>query len=637
MGAIGAAGMLAPVIATVIGEIGQFKAEMGEVKGEMSGLEAANTRLAAVAKVATLAMAAGAATVAVEGVKMAMGFDQQMEMIHTQAGASQAEVEMLKQKVLDLAPAVGVGPDELAAGLYHIESTGMRGAQALDTLTQAAKLSKIGMASLDDVTYAMSGVMAIGMKDIHNASDAISFMNATVGMGDMRMGQLTAAIGTGILPAMKNAGLGMTDFSAAIATLADNSTPADEAATRLRMTISLMASPHTTRAIDALKAIGLTQYALADDMRKPNGLMVAVKDLQAHLASLTANQKETALSDIFGGAKTDSTIQTLLLESGKLQSKYDQLGTAQSRAATTQEAWSQQQQQFSQQWSQLIAQVDVFGIKVGNKLIPIIQEVIKWMSQHTGTVKDLAKGLGVLAAAFVVLAAAEWVASLTPITLIIAAIILGIVMLAIQIYFLVKMWNEHWGTIKQISGDVWHWIYHYVWQDGILKAFDMTVDALHKLEQGWNDTWTNIGNFFKTIYDHTLKPVFDAIGSAMSDLKSFDSSLGHSGANLLSKLPHFAQGGTVPGPAGSPQLIVAHGGETVLTRDQAAAMTSGVSASSSAGGGWAGGGGGGPMVAQITLNLDSRKIWQGQLQLARGKGISPLDLLPEFTGSLQRS
>src|SRR5690242_5262817 len=101
--------------------------------------------MAGAGKVAMTALAVGAAAVAYESVKLASSFDQAMELIHTQAGASQAEVEQLKQKVLDLAPAVGMGPEKLAEGLYHVESAGFRGAQALDITAAAARDAALGM------------------------------------------------------------------------------------------------------------------------------------------------------------------------------------------------------------------------------------------------------------------------------------------------------------------------------------------------------------------------------------------------------------------------------------------------------------------------------------------------------------
>jgi len=455
-------GMLPPVIAEVVSEIGKYKAGMGEVKAEMSSLEAAQTKLAAAGKVAAAALAVGIAGVGYESIKMGMAFSQQMELIHTQAGASQAEVDKLKGSVLALAPAVGIGPEELATGLYHIESTGLRGAAAMDVLTQSAKLAKIGMASLDDVTYAMSGVMAIGMSDIHSAADAISFLNATVGMGDMRMSQLTAAIGTGILPAFKTAGLAMVDFSASLATLTDNSVPADEAATRLRMTVALMSAP-TLAASDALATIGMTSTQMADDMRKPNGLLVAVEDLKHHLesAGMTAVQQNQVIEHAFGGGRTSGAIMTLLEESDKLKSKYDQLGTAAGRAAATDEAWARQQKEFSQQWSEFVATLQATGVKIGTWLIPKLQETFAWINKNGETVKVLAAIIGgVLVVAIgawtvaLIQAAIANIAATWEIMLIIAAI----AALAYGIYELVKHWSTVWNWIKKIALDVWGWL-----------------------------------------------------------------------------------------------------------------------------------------------------------------------------------
>lgn len=475
------AGYMPPVVVEFLAEMGKFSAGMGEVKAEMSSLEAAQTKLAAVGKVAATGLAVGIAGVAYESIKLGMAFDQSMEVIHTQAGASQAEVDKLKGSVLALSGAVGIGPEELATGLYHIESTGMRGAAAMDVLTQAAKLAKIGMTDLDSVTYAMSGVMSIGMKDVANAADAISYLNATVGMGDMRMSQLTAAIGTGILPSFKSAGLGMKDFSAALATIADNSTPADEAATRLRMTISMMSAP-SGAAADALKSIGLSSTALADDMRGPNGLLTAVMDLKHHLEAtgLSATEQNAVIEKAFGGGKTSGSILTLLEETDRLKSKYDQLGTAASRAAATDDAWAQQQKQFSQQWSQFVATLEAVGVKIGNVLIPKLQSMFAWINQNGDKVKVLAAIIGgVLVVAIgawtvaMIQAAIANVAATWEILLIIAAV----AALAYGIYELVTHWSTVWNWIKKIAGDVWGWL---------VGAWHATIDWI---VGAWDAAW----------------------------------------------------------------------------------------------------------------------------------------------------
>src|SRR6266540_2446022 len=87
-----------------------------------------------------IAIASGGAAVA--SIKLATEFDSAMERVHTQAGASQAEVEKMSGAMLDLAPKVGTGPEALAESLFHVESVGLRGAKALDTVAASAKLAK---------------------------------------------------------------------------------------------------------------------------------------------------------------------------------------------------------------------------------------------------------------------------------------------------------------------------------------------------------------------------------------------------------------------------------------------------------------------------------------------------------------
>src|SRR4051794_20077708 len=60
-------------------------------------------------------------------VKMSADFGASMEMVHTQAGATQGEVDNLRGKVLELAKVMPQSPNELAKGLFHLESVGLRG------------------------------------------------------------------------------------------------------------------------------------------------------------------------------------------------------------------------------------------------------------------------------------------------------------------------------------------------------------------------------------------------------------------------------------------------------------------------------------------------------------------------------
>jgi TP901 family phage tail tape measure protein len=315
--------------------------------------------------------AAALAITAAGAVFLAQRFESSMTRVNTQAGASLSEVRKLGGELLRMAPSVGITPDKLAESLYHVESAGFRGATALDAVRASAHGAAIGNANLEDVTQAMIASLASGIGGVHGADDAMALLNRTVGIGDMRMQQLARALATGILPSARSAGLQFEDVAAALATITDNATPADEAATRLRMTFALMSSP-SQKATDALGSIGMKSSTLAEDMRKPRGLLVALTDLQAHLAASgkSAVQQNQVLEHAFGGGRTSGAILTLLAEMDRLRSKYDELGDSAQRQAEFQAAWATYTDTLSYKWHSLVAGLEAGGITIGQRLLP---------------------------------------------------------------------------------------------------------------------------------------------------------------------------------------------------------------------------------------------------------------------------
>jgi hypothetical protein len=471
--------------------------------------------------------AIGLVAAGAESVHMAADFQTQMELVATQAGVAQNKVAGLSQQVLALAPTVGIGPEKLAEGLYHIESAGFDANTGLAILTASAKDSAIGLSDMDSTTQALIGTMAVGFSDVKNAADAAAYLNTTVGIGDMRMSQLTAAIATGVLPSFKSAGLGMADFSAALATLTDNVTPADEAATRLRMTVALMSAP-SHNAITALNGIGLSSTSLAEDMRKPNGLLLAIQDLKTHLEASYPASKATKMSmqDIqaqlgnyqtaltsagvdvtqqttllnafktameqsgtaavrqheilekaFGGGRTSGAVLTLIEETDRLQTKYDKLGTTASRSAAMQEAWTNTQSTFNQQLHQVESQVQVLGIKFGNVLMPPIEKLFGFLISHQGAMKVVFAVLVAGMAAFTIAVIANTVAMLAdPMVWIVLAVLAAVALVTVGIYELIKHWSTVWGAIKSVAKGVWDWLvgaWHFV-----ADRFMATVDRI---------------------------------------------------------------------------------------------------------------------------------------------------------------
>lgn len=263
--------------------------------------------------------------VAVAAGHLSIDFNQAMELSHTQAGATAKEVSNLSGKVLELSKHSEFAPTELANGLYRVESAGIRGSKALKTLDDAQKLAAVGQSDLQTTTYALVAAMNSGIKGTETSAKTVGVLNAAVGEGNMRMDDLTGALGTGVLPAAKAFGLSLKDVTSAIDVMTRSGTPATAAATRLRMTFSLMAAP-TSKATSALGDIGLKQDDLAKDMRKPDGLVRAVTDLHDHLDGLSKVKQAQTISSIFGGGRTSAGILTLVGNVDQLGKIYDETG-----------------------------------------------------------------------------------------------------------------------------------------------------------------------------------------------------------------------------------------------------------------------------------------------------------------------
>lgn len=547
-----------PVLVELKASSSDFMAKMGEARAETAKLStqgASNlAKFAAVGKAALLGITVGAAAVAVESLKMAADFQSAMELIHTQAGASQAEVDRMSKAVLSLAGSTATAPDELAAGLYHLESSGLHGARALEALKTAAEGAKIGHADLESVTNALNAAIASGIPGVQNMEQAMGALNAVVGSGDMRMQDLADAMGTGVLATVKGFGLSLNDVGAALATFGDNNIRGADAATQLRMAVLFMAKP-AKGAESALKSIGLTTKSLADDMAK-GGLNKAITDLHDHLqaAGDTGAKAGQVLLDAFGH-KAGTGLSILVSQYARFESKTKEVADG---ARGFGADWQATTKTLSFQMDQLKATAEALAVKIGTALIPKVEAVAKavavavdWFRQH----KDMAMALGAAIGGFLTAAIVAYIVQLTIATAksianfakMIAAgvkwavtqtvkfaevaaaalasfasmiaeaavwaagmavsaaiamapflpIIAVVAAVGVAAYELYKHWDQVWGFIKTIIHDAWAWIQQHAAMivGAIALLFPelaLLIAAVHEVYEHWQQIWAAI-------------------------------------------------------------------------------------------------------------------------------------------------
>ncbi len=342
----------------------QAQAALAKLNAEIKGTSASGAAAGgALGKVGKAGAAAGV-VIAAAAVHMAADFKQQMTLIETQAGASKGEIDKLTGSVLKLATESEFGPTELAKGLFRLESQGYRGAKAMEALKQSVDLASVGQVDLETATGATAAAVQSGIKGTETFRKTVGVLNAAVGQGAMRMNDLVGALGTGILPSARSAGLSLKDVTAALGVMTRVGVPASAAATRLRMTFSLMSAP-TDAAKKSLASIGLSSTDLAKEMRKPEGLVKAVDMLKEHLSGVSKIKANQKISEIFGGGRTSSGILTLLSNSKDLADIYEKTGE---KSKEFGEAVEQQEHTTNAAFERLASTVQAAMIALGSAL-----------------------------------------------------------------------------------------------------------------------------------------------------------------------------------------------------------------------------------------------------------------------------
>lgn len=152
---------------------------------------------------------------------------------------------------------------------------------------------------------------------------------------------------------------------------------------------------------------------------------------------------------------------------------------------------------------------------------------------------------------------------------------LGIWWVRTEIQAFERVWSAIWTGAKDSALAVWHILDGDVLQPIVRDGIHPVRDGISELKRIWDDAWGEVRKIVQSVWGD-IKPIFDGIENATSTVTGLlngltgttsGGSLGGGLGKALAGIPHRKDGGWVPGPKGSPVLIMAHGGEYVLSND----------------------------------------------------------------------
>jgi TP901 family phage tail tape measure protein len=502
-------------------------------------VDKAKQHLALFGKMAAVALAGAA----VASVKLAADFQETSTQLVTGAGESIKNLDMVKKGILALAPAVGVGPEALAKGMYFVESAGYHAASGLTVLKAAAEGAKIGGA---DMTVVAQG-LTTALKDYHMPASAAagvtSELIATVSQGKTTMADLSASL-QNVLPFAASLGIGMADVSGAMATMTGEGIDAAQASTMLKFTMMSMAH-ETPKGAKALKEIGLTAADVHDSLGTKGlaGTMAMVTDAIGKKFPKGSAQATAALADIMGGTRGMGA--ALALTGGNMStftSNIKTIGGAATEAGGHVKGWALTQEDLKTKLAQAQAALQVMAVKIGTTLIPVLTQAAtyvndhvvpalmafgKWVSKNKDWIIPLVVVIGSAIAIFKAakigmeaVTVAQWLWNVAldanPIGIIITAIA---ALVAGLVYFFTQttLGKEVWKNVTDFIGTAINWLWN-----SVINPVITAIGAIFKWL--WETIIQPVANFissavnllgfgFKALWEIFIKPAFDAIGA----------------------------------------------------------------------------------------------------------------------------
>jgi TP901 family phage tail tape measure protein len=309
--------------------------------------------------------------------KAAMDASRQMEVsmsrIQGLVGISAAEVEKMKQSILDLGGSTTKSPLELAEALYFITSSGFEGAAAMDILAVSARSAAAGLGETQVIADALTSVMSAYGEGTYDAAAAADILTIAVREGKAEADQFAPALGK-VLPVAAAFGATFEDVSAGVAALSRTGASAGTAAIYLRQVLSQLLKP-SKQASDTMKAVGTSAESIRAEISE-EGLLVALENLNSRLGGSEYEIASTGLAKVFGNVRALTAVYSLL--GPNLEANRDIFAEMSNSAGAASDAFEVAAQTADAKLKAALGEVQAIMISLGDQIMPVVSDLVSF-------------------------------------------------------------------------------------------------------------------------------------------------------------------------------------------------------------------------------------------------------------------
>lgn len=299
----------------------------------------------------------------------AIKFESQMSNISTLIDTRTESIDKMGEKVLDLAQELPVPIEELTSSLYDIRSAGIAADKQFSTLETSAKLSSAGLSDVSESTDILTSALNAFRSQGLSADQTADILFKTVKNGKTTISELSQAFGA-TAPIVQSAGVKLEDFSAATAAITTTGTPASQAQNQIRASVIALQKP-TESMIKIYKKLGVTS---GEDLIKKYGSLGKAYD------AINSKSKEMNLNNgkVWGSTEALAAVTSITGETN--QTYLNTLDDMTNGSNALNEAYKKQAGTGKAQMQILKNQLQSVAITLGQALLPVIIDIVKWIT-----------------------------------------------------------------------------------------------------------------------------------------------------------------------------------------------------------------------------------------------------------------
>jgi TP901 family phage tail tape measure protein len=237
--------------------------------------------------------------------KMASDFESSMQKIVGLVSVSQTQVNAWSKELLAMGPALGKSPKELADALYYITSSGIKGADAMNVLTNSAKASVAGLGETKDVANAVTSAMNAYSKSNLTSGHTLDILTAAVREGKAEGADFARQIGD-VVPIASQMGVSFDQVAAGMAAMTLTGISTAESATYLKNMLFAI-EKNTPQTRKALQSMGTSIQELRNSIAN-KGLLPTLENLRV----LTNKYGEDMMSKVFPNIRAFMGVLSLM-------------------------------------------------------------------------------------------------------------------------------------------------------------------------------------------------------------------------------------------------------------------------------------------------------------------------------------